>query len=113
MRYFRRHADAFAKRGVRVYGFANVLRVGAHLDSQSDFTNQVACIGTDNCATQNLAVTMCFGTAVEQQFGKALIYGHSRRRGPRRPKGTNLFCLMPCALASVSVRPTHATSGSV
>ena len=32
MRHLGRHACAFAQRGVRVYGFANVHRVGAQLD---------------------------------------------------------------------------------
>ena len=80
MRHLGRHAYALAQRGVRVYGFADVHRVGAHLYGQSDFANQVAGVGADNAATQNLAVATasmavsqsCFGAVVKQQLGKAL-----------------------------------------
>ena len=47
MRHFCRHAYALAQRGVRVYGFANVHRVCAHLDGQRDFAQHVACIRCD------------------------------------------------------------------
>ncbi|MEY3937357.1 MAG: hypothetical protein RL659_198 [Pseudomonadota bacterium] len=42
VRHFCRHADAFAQRGVWVDGFADVHRVCAHLDGQSDLANHVA-----------------------------------------------------------------------
>jgi len=50
MRHFRRHADAFAQRGVRVDGLADVHRVGAHLDGQGDFADHVAGMGADDAA---------------------------------------------------------------
>ena len=56
MRHFRRHANAFAKRRVWVDGFANVHCICAHLNCQSDLTNHVARVGTDNATAQNLAV---------------------------------------------------------
>jgi hypothetical protein len=40
MRHLGRHAYALAQRGVRVYGFADVHRVGAHLYGQRRWTNQ-------------------------------------------------------------------------
>ncbi len=72
MRHLGRHADAFTQRRVRMDGFANVYRVCAHLYSQSHFANQVACIGADDAAAQNLAMAMGFGAVVEQQLGQAL-----------------------------------------
>ena len=80
MRHLGRHADALAQRGVWVYGFADVHRVGAHFDGQSDFANQVARVGADDAAAQDLAVAVAsmavsqssFGAVVKQQLGKAL-----------------------------------------
>ena len=56
MRHLRRHADAFAQRRVWVDGFADVRRVGAHLDGQSDLANHVARVRADHAAAQVLAV---------------------------------------------------------
>ena len=70
---FRRHANAFAQRGVRVDGLADVHRVGAHFDGQSDLANHVACMGAHDAAAQNLAVAMGLGRVVEQQLGVALV----------------------------------------
>jgi hypothetical protein len=39
---------------MRVYGFANVHRVGAHFDGQCDFANQVARTGADDAAAKIL-----------------------------------------------------------
>ena len=50
MRHLRSHADAFAERGVRVDGFADVNRVCAHLDGQRDFADHVASVGADHAA---------------------------------------------------------------
>ena len=61
MRHFRRHANAFAQRGVGVVGFTNVNRVSAHLDGQRNLPNHVACMGADDAAAQNLAVTVGLG----------------------------------------------------
>ncbi len=45
MRNLRRHADAFAQRGVRVDGLADVRRVSAHLNRQSDVDVDEAMVG--------------------------------------------------------------------
>ena len=60
MRNLRRHADALAKRGVRVNGLANVHRVGAHLDGQGNLADHVARMRADHAAAQNLAVAVRF-----------------------------------------------------
>ena len=65
---FGRHADALAQRGVRVDGLANVDLVGAHLDGQGHFTDQIAGMGADD-ATADDAVRL----GVEQQLGDALV----------------------------------------
>ena len=80
---FRRHANAFAQRGVRVDGLADVHRVGAHFDGQGDLANHVARVGAHDAAAQNLAVAMGFGRVVEQQLGVALVaaIGNGAARG--------------------------------
>ena len=85
MRHFCRHAYALAQRGVRVNRLADVHRVGAHLDGQSDFADQVARVGADDAAAQDLAVTMGFRAVVEQELGEALgaaVGGGAARGGP-------------------------------
>ena len=72
MRHLRRHADAFAQRGVGVDGFADVHRVGAHLDGQRNLANHVARVGADHAAAQDLAVTMRLWAVVKQQLGHGL-----------------------------------------
>ena len=66
MRHLRRHANAFAQRGVRVDGFADVHGVCAHLDSQRDLANHVARVGTDHAAAQDFAVAVGLGAVVKQ-----------------------------------------------
>ena len=61
MRHFCRHADAFAQRGVWVDGFADVHRVCAHFDGQSDLANHVARVRAHHAAAQNLAVAVGLG----------------------------------------------------
>ena len=61
MRHFCRHADAFAQRGVRVNGLADIDGVCTHLNGQSNFTNHVACVRTDHAAAQDAAMTVGFG----------------------------------------------------
>jgi len=73
MRHFCRHADALAQRGMRVDGFADVHRVGAHLDRQGDLANHVACVRADHATAQDLAVTVDLGAVIKQQFGHAFI----------------------------------------
>ena len=50
MRHFRCHADAFAERGVRVNGFADVYCICAHFDGERDFADHVAGVGADHAA---------------------------------------------------------------
>jgi hypothetical protein len=106
MRHFRRHAYALAQRRVRMYGFANVHRVCAHLDGQRDFANQVARVGADDAAAQNLAVAMRFGAVVKQQLGEA--FGAPVGRGAARggPGKQALFDLDALGLGLV-LSQTH------
>jgi len=61
VRHFRRHADAFAQRGVRVDGLPDVHGVGTHLDGQRDLADHVARVGADHAAAQDFAVAMGLG----------------------------------------------------
>ena len=72
VRHLGRHAYALAQRGVRVYGFADVHRVGAHLYGQRNFAQHVARVGADDAAALDLAVAMSFRAVVKQELGKAL-----------------------------------------
>lgn len=65
MRHLGRHAYALAQRGERVNSLANIHRVGAHFDGQSHFTNQVAGIGADDAAAQDLAMAVIDAGQVE------------------------------------------------
>ena len=58
MRDFRCHADALAQRRVRVNRFTNIHRVSAHLYRQSNLTDHVAGMRTDDAAAQNFAVAV-------------------------------------------------------
>ena len=91
MRYFCRHADAFAQRGVWVNGFADVHRVCAHLDGQRDLANHVARMRADHAAAQDFAVTMGLGRIVEQQFGHAFVAAVGNGAARRRPREQALF----------------------
>ena len=73
MRYFRRHANAFAQRRMRVNGFANVYGISAHLDGKCNLANHVARMCAHNAATQNLAVAMRFVGVVKQQLGETFV----------------------------------------
>src|SRR5438034_7216411 len=65
---FRRHADRFGQRGMRVYGLADVFRVGAHLYCEAQLADQVAGVGADDARTDQ-----SMRGVVEQQFGEALV----------------------------------------
>ena len=58
MRHFCRHADAFAQRGVRVDGLADVHGVCAHLDGQRNLSDHVARVCADHAAAEDLAVAV-------------------------------------------------------
>ena len=69
----RRHADAFAQCGVGVNRLADVHRVCAHLNRQSDLADHVARVGADHAAAQDLAMAVCFRRVIKQQFGDAFV----------------------------------------
>ena len=52
-KHFRRHANRFAQRGVRVNGFADIGWVAAHFDGECDFADQVACVRADDAAADH------------------------------------------------------------
>ena len=70
MRNLRRHADALAQRGVRVDSLADVHRICAHLDGQSNLADHVARVGADHAAAQYRAVAMRFGESSNSSLVK-------------------------------------------
>ena len=60
MRHLRRHADAFAQRGVSMNGLADVDGIRTHLDGQHNLADHVARMGADHAAAQDLAVAVRF-----------------------------------------------------
>jgi len=54
MRHFRRHANAFAHRGVGVDGFADGHSICAHLNRQCNLANHVARVGTDHATSESV-----------------------------------------------------------
>ena len=58
MRHLRRHANALAQRRVRVDGFADVDRVGTHLNRQRNLADHVASMRADHAAAKDLAVAV-------------------------------------------------------
>ena len=93
MRYFRRHADAFAERRVRVDGFADVHGVSAHLDGQRDLADHVAGVGADHAAAEDLAVTVGLWAVVKQQFGHAFVTAVGNGAAGSRPGEQAFFDL--------------------
>ena len=73
MRHFRRHADGFAQRGMRMNRLADVYGISPHLNRQGNFANHVARVGADHAAAQNLAVAVGFGGIIKQQLGDTFI----------------------------------------
>ena len=65
MRHFCCHAYALAQGGVRMYGFTDVDRVGAHFYGQSNLAEHVARVGADDAAAQDLAVAVIDAGQVE------------------------------------------------
>ena len=93
MRNLRRHADAFAQRGVRVNDLADVHRVCAHLDGQCNLANHVPRMRADHAAAQDLAVAVGFRAVVKQQLGNTFV-SYVRNGAPGcRSKGTIPFLL--------------------
>ena len=73
MRNLRRHANAFAQRGVWVNRFTNIHRIRAHLNRQRNLADHVTRVGADHAAAKNLAVAVGFRRIVKQQFGNAFV----------------------------------------
>ena len=119
MRHLGRHAYALAQRRVRVYGFADVHCVCAHLYGQSDFANQVACVGSEDAAAQDLALATAsmavsqssFGAVVKQELGNALGAavggGHNLKRVGRRRVYSHPSTFKPFTL--LNSRPLRVT----
>jgi hypothetical protein len=103
-----RHGDRLRQRGMRVNGEADVMGIGAHLDRESCFRDQVASIWS-NDATTNDAI----GRLIEQDLGDPFVAPSERDRPDAAQGNTPLPYFTPLALASFSVSPTQATSGSV
>ena len=73
MRHLRRHADAFAKRRMRVNRLADVHRICTHLDGQRNLANHVARMRANHATTENFAVAMRFWGIIKQQLGDTFI----------------------------------------
>ena len=71
VRHFRRHADRFAERRVRVDGLADIDRVAAHLDGQTHLADHVAGAWADDGAADHAVPTVFRG--VEDQLGEAVL----------------------------------------
>ena len=101
-------ADGFGQGGVGVDGQADVGGVGADLDGQRGFGDEVAGVGADDPGADDPVVGL-----VEQHLGQALVPPRDSERPEAAQGNTPLPYLTPAALASFSVTPTQATSGSV
>src|SRR5689334_1959424 len=66
--YFRRHADGFRERRVRMNGLANVDRIAAHLNRKAHFADQVARMRAHDAAAKEPMVAL-----VEQKLGEAFV----------------------------------------
>jgi hypothetical protein len=51
MRHFRRHANAFAQRGVGVEGFTDIHGVRAHLNRQCNLSDHLARVRADHATS--------------------------------------------------------------
>ena len=104
----RGHADGFGECRVRMDRQADILGIGAEFDGQRCLSDEVASGGPDNPAADD-----ALSGFVEQDLGQALVAAKRQRTPGGSPRETPLPYLTPAALASFSVVPTHATSGSV
>ncbi len=82
MGHFRRHANALAERGMRVNGFAEVYRVGAHLNGQCDITNHGARMRADHAAAEDFPVAVGSG----ESSNISLVTPSSRPLAMARPE---------------------------
>ena len=70
---FRRHADGFPKRRMRMDRLANIHRVGAHFNGQRYLANHVTGMRADHAAAQNLAVSVRLRAVIKQQLGDPFV----------------------------------------
>ena len=60
MRHLSRHANALSKRGVSVYGFADVYGICTHFNRQGNLADHVAYVGADHTDTLlHLRLAVC------------------------------------------------------
>src|SRR5450830_649010 len=105
---FGAQADAFAQRGVRVDGLADVDLVGAHLDGQGHLPiMSPACVPT--MPPPRMRWVSASNSSLVKPSSRPLVIARPEALQGNRP----FLTLMPWALAWSSVRPTQATSGSV
>ena len=101
--------DRLRQRRVRVDRERDVLGVGAHLEREHGLGDQLAGADADDAGAEQP-----LGARLEQQLRHALVPPERQRAARRRPREGRLLVLdARRALASVSVSPIHATSGSV
>jgi hypothetical protein len=109
MRNLRRHADGLPKGRVRVDGLADVHRVCAHLNRQRNLTDHVARMRANHAAAQDLAVAMCFGGVIKQQFGDGIKAAVSNRPARSVPEEQALLDLDALRLGLIfgEAHPRH------
>ena len=93
---------------MRVDGEADVLGLAAHFDRQRGLGDKVAGVGADDAATDQALRFL-----VPQRLGQAFVAPERQRTPARRPGERRLAVSEALRMASASVTPTQATSGSV
>jgi hypothetical protein len=93
---------------MRVDGHADVFHIGTHFQCKYGFADEFAGARADDAGAED-----AFGLGVEQQFGQALVAVNAERSAACSPGEDAFFVGDVLCLASVSVRPIQATSGSV
>ncbi len=111
MRHFRRHANAFAQRGVRVDGLADIDRIRAHFNRQRNFADHVTGMGADHAAAQDFAVAVCLGRIIKQQLGYAFVaaIGNGAARGCPREQALFHLDALRFGFGFGQTDPSHFT----
>ena len=87
---------------------ADIFRIGTHFQRQNCLCYQLTGVGADDPGAEYALVFL-----IEKYLGQTFIAIQSSDR-PLAAQGKAPFSYsIPCALASVSLKPIHATSGSV
>lgn len=68
LEHFRCHADRLAQGRVWMNRFADVRWLASHFDREADFANEIACMGTNNAASDN-----AMSRLIEQQLRETLV----------------------------------------